>query len=162
MTLIAAVTEREVVGMQLIEGGVDASLLDNFVFHMVLQMRRQPQYQGKSMVLFMDNAVIHRHEMVLNTCRKLGVSVLFNAEYSPHLNPVEQLFGQLKSTIYGEVLNTRYQHSCVHTYRDQLVLKVIRQVDHLTEGDIKAMWRLPIRTWIRTITESHLQLGTVP
>jgi transposase len=45
----------------------------------------------------MDNAVIHKHSKVLETARKFKVNVLFNAEYSPWLNPVEQLFGHLKA-----------------------------------------------------------------
>jgi transposase len=80
----------------LIEGGVDASLFENFVFHMLLQMRKSSEYRTKPIVLLMDNASIHRHELVRAACLRLGASVLFNAEYSPQLNPVEQLFNILK------------------------------------------------------------------
>jgi hypothetical protein len=65
MTLIAAVTDKEVVGLQLIEGGTDAALIEQFVFHMLLQMRKKPEYESKHLVLYMDNAIIHKHELVL-------------------------------------------------------------------------------------------------
>lgn len=54
----------------------------------------------------MDNAVIHKHSIVLETARKMKVNVLFNAEYSPWLNPIEQLFGALKSKIKRHDINT--------------------------------------------------------
>ena len=44
----------------------------------------------------MDNAVIHKQSLVLETARRMKVNVLFNAEYSPWLNPVEQLFNDIK------------------------------------------------------------------
>lgn len=53
----------------------------------------------KRLLLFMDNAVIHKHSTVLTTARKLKVDVLFNAEYSPWLNPVEQLFSYIKKHV---------------------------------------------------------------
>ena len=52
-------------------------------------VRNDPGLRNKSVVLLMDNAVIHKHSLVLETCRKMKVNVLFNAEYSPWLNPVE-------------------------------------------------------------------------
>jgi transposase len=44
----------------------------------------------------MDNAAVHKHSSVKETCQRLKVSLLLNAEYSPWLNPVEQLFGYIK------------------------------------------------------------------
>lgn len=43
----------------------------------------------KDVVLLMDNAVIHKHSAVLEITRQFKVNVLFNAEYSPWLNPIE-------------------------------------------------------------------------
>ena len=40
--------------------------------------------------------MIHKHSSVLETARRLKVNVLFNAEYSPWLNPVENLFAKIK------------------------------------------------------------------
>ena len=56
----------------------------------------------------MDNAVIHKHSLVLETARNLKVNVLFNAEYSPWLNPVEQLFSHLKKQIKSKDVGTKY------------------------------------------------------
>jgi len=66
-----------------------------------------PKFQSKTIIIFMDNAVMHKHSNVLETCRKFKVNVLFNAQYSPWLNPVEQLFGRLKSKLIYEKVATR-------------------------------------------------------
>jgi hypothetical protein len=97
--MLAAMTIDEVVGMQLIEGGVDASLFDNFIHHTLVNMKKDPKYHGRVIVVLMDNAVIHKHPMVQQTIQALNVSVLFNCEYSPWLNPIEQIFRFIKSHV---------------------------------------------------------------
>ena len=44
----------------------------------------------------MDNAVIHKTQAVYDTARMMNTTLLLNAEYSPWLNPIEQLFNKLK------------------------------------------------------------------
>jgi transposase len=64
-------------------------IFENFVYQTLLSIRRDKRYSDKDVVVVMDNAVIHKHSQVLETCRKMKVNVLFNAEYSPWLNPIE-------------------------------------------------------------------------
>ena len=47
----------------------------------------------------MDNAVIHKYSEVLETARRFKVNVLYNAEYSPWLNPIEMLFSHIKRNL---------------------------------------------------------------
>jgi len=72
----------------------------------------------------MDNAVIHRHSSVLQTCRKMKVNVLFNAEYSPWLNPIEQLFGLVKKALKNIDISTKYILHPLYIFRVQLVKEV--------------------------------------
>ena len=64
---MAAITNDKVVSSQLIEGGVDASLFENFLYHTVAAMRKSNKYGKSNIVILMDNAVIHKHPMVLAT-----------------------------------------------------------------------------------------------
>jgi len=82
-------------------------VFENFIYKMLESMVTDPKYHGKDIVIFMDNAVMHKHSHVLETCRKFKVNVLFNAQYSPWLNPIEQLFGYLKSKLILEKVGTR-------------------------------------------------------
>lgn len=56
--------------------------------------------------MLLDNAVIHKHASVLNTALKFKANVLFNAEYTPWLNPIERLFGLLKRELKKDESDT--------------------------------------------------------
>ena len=99
ISLIAAMSQEKVVASQFIEGGVDSSVFASFIDELLLSIKSNPALQGKQVVLLMDNARIHHHSLVLETARKDGVMVLFSAEYSPWLNPIESLFAFLKHSV---------------------------------------------------------------
>jgi len=82
-------------------------LFENFLYHTLRSLRNDPQYKYRQVVLLMDNAVIHKHQQVLETAMKMKAQVLFNAEYSPWLNPVENFFGYLKKHVRADERNTQ-------------------------------------------------------
>jgi transposase len=96
MSFIAAISKDELVGSQMIEGAFDATLIENFVYRVLRHVRSDPRTAEKPIVLLMDNAVVHRHTSVIDICQKMRATILFNAQYSPWLNPIEYLFGILK------------------------------------------------------------------
>lgn len=106
MSFIAAISQDRIISSQLIEGAVDSVLFENFLYYTLRSVRVNPATADKTVILLMDNAVIHKHSIVLETARKMKVNVLFNAEYSPWLNPIEQLFGAVKSKIRKQEMNT--------------------------------------------------------
>lgn len=61
----------------------------------------------RDVVLLMDNAVIHKHSSVLEVTRHFKVNVLFNAEYSPWLNPIERLFDHVKRNLRYKPSDTK-------------------------------------------------------
>jgi transposase len=50
----------------------------------------------KTFIIFMDNASFHKTEPVLKFLNDNDVKCIFNAPYSPQLNPIETCFGFLK------------------------------------------------------------------
>jgi hypothetical protein len=60
MSLLAAISQQEVMAIQLIEGGVDASVFENFLYELLLKIRADRTNDKRPVVLFMDNATIHR------------------------------------------------------------------------------------------------------
>lgn len=64
-------------------------LFENSIYHTLLNIRTDKELSAKKVVLLMDNAIIHKYSEMLETARKFKVNVLFNAEYSPWLNPIE-------------------------------------------------------------------------
>ena len=105
--MISDITQDKVIANQLVEGGVDSAVFENFPQQMVLGVRQDRSLDGRNIVLLLDNAKIHHHSIVMETARRMKVNVLFNAEYSPWLNPVESLFAHFKRTIKEEQLATR-------------------------------------------------------
>jgi transposase len=80
----------------MVEGAVDGSIFSNFVYHTAMQLRTNPANAGKRIVLFLDNAKIHRTSEIIDVAKNVGVDLLFSAPYSPFLQPIEQLFNNLK------------------------------------------------------------------
>lgn len=89
MTLIAAVGFNRLIANQIFEGSINAELYSSFLYEALLSVRKDPELQKKQVVILMDNARIHVHERVLETAKKFKATILFNAEYSPWINPVE-------------------------------------------------------------------------
>ena len=94
--MIAAMTESCVIAAQITEGGTDAVVFENFLHRILSKLRVDGETKNKQIVVLMDNATIHKHESVYATARKFKVNVLLNAQYSPWLNPIEQLFNYIK------------------------------------------------------------------
>lgn len=99
LSLLAAISQERFEAAQLVEGMVDASVFENFLFQLLRSIRQDPERRGRPLVVLMDNARIHGAPLVMETLGNMKVLVLLNAQYSPSLNPVEQFFGQLKQAI---------------------------------------------------------------
>ena len=82
-------------------------MFEDFIQRMLVGMINNPEYEGKNIILYLDNARIHSHSMVLETARRMKVNVLFSAPYSPWLNPIENLFNHLKKRTKDDNVNTR-------------------------------------------------------
>ena len=92
-------SQDRLISSQIIEGTFDSTLFENFIYQTLRHVRTDPELRQRRVVLLMDNAVIHKYSDVLETIRKFKVTLLFNAEYSPWLNPVEHLFQALKQQL---------------------------------------------------------------
>ena len=71
-------------------------VFDNFLHRTLQELRVDKETKNKHIVVFMDNASIHKHPSIYQTARGFKANVLLNAQYSPWLNPIEQLFNYIK------------------------------------------------------------------
>ena len=69
----------------MIQKGVDNSLFENFLYRVVAALVKNPKYEGRRIVIYMDNARIHKCQAVYDTIRKLGCCLVFAPQYSPFL-----------------------------------------------------------------------------
>lgn len=92
-SVVAAITKTKVIGFQIFKGSINAEDFGAFIASLLNHnpdiLKKRSKY-----IFFMDNAPIHRalslKPFLSNFC------VLYNAPYSPFLNPIEEFFGNWK------------------------------------------------------------------
>ena len=99
MSLITANTQDDVLANLVVEGGVDAAVFEHFVHELLKHLRAKKRNNGRPIVLFMDNAAIHHHESIVRLADHYRVFILYTAQYSPWLNPVEAYFWTIKQQL---------------------------------------------------------------
>jgi transposase len=55
----------------------------------VAGLRANEQVKDREIVILLDNVRLHKTPSVIATAKRLGVTMLFSAQYSPFLNPIE-------------------------------------------------------------------------
>ena len=105
--MISAVAHDAIIATQLVEGGVDSTVFEHFIFRMLESIRENERLSKKRVVVLMDNATIHRHANVIATVMKMRAVLFFNPPYSPQLNQVEVLFKRVKNHIRERRPRTR-------------------------------------------------------
>ena len=78
LSLISAISHDRILANQLVEGGVDSSVFENFIYKLLESIRNEEGSNGKPVVLLMDNATIHKHPMVVDTVLRMKAILLYN------------------------------------------------------------------------------------
>jgi transposase len=89
--------------MQLIEGSSDSVIFEQFMFHTLGTMRKDPQFRAKNIVVLLDNSTTHKASLLQKLADQLQVNFLFSAPYSPFLQPAESLFSVLKRHVSSQL-----------------------------------------------------------
>ncbi len=87
------------VGTQIIEGPVDQQVFAAFTDKLLEKLRADDILQGRKLVVFMDNAGIHKGPLVRRAVANHNALGLFNCAYSPDFNPIENYFSSLKRLV---------------------------------------------------------------
>lgn len=94
--ILPAYTQNGVIHTQIFQGSTDGEVFEDFVKELLPLCGRWPEPNS---VLVMDNASFHQSASIKNLCDEAGVILHFLSPYSPDLNPIEELFSQLKAFI---------------------------------------------------------------
>ena len=54
-------------------------IFENFIYHTLFDVRKDSLTANKQIVIFMDNATIHKVPIIYKTARKMKVSIMLNA-----------------------------------------------------------------------------------
>ncbi len=83
----------------MVEGGVTGDVFKKFLEEKLLVKLYPFDSTNPHSIVIMDNVSIHHVHEVVDLLENLGVLVYFLSPYSPNLNPIEELFAKLKSTL---------------------------------------------------------------
>ena len=119
-SVLAAITKSNVLGFQIFKGSITAEDFGAFIA-LLLNNNQNILSNPSRYVFFMDNAPIHKAKILKpflsNFC------VLFNAPYSPFLNPIEEFFGTWK-------FNFRKKFSLNTIDILQRILRSVQEIDN--------------------------------
>ncbi len=85
-----------ILSLKIVQGGVKG--VDFFLFMTQLISAHENRFKTKKIILFLDNAIIHRSKDYMKKLN-LHYNILYNALYTPQLNPIELAFGKIKHNV---------------------------------------------------------------
>jgi transposase len=94
--ILPAYAQDGVVMSRVFKGSTDASFFEYFIEELLRHCGKWPEPKS---VIVMDNASFHHSGRIEQMCSKAGVKVVYLPPYSPDLNPIEELFAELKAFI---------------------------------------------------------------
>lgn len=94
--ILPAYTQSGVLHSRIYQGSTDGEFFADFIKELLPMCGRWPEPNS---VLVMDNASFHQGALIKEFCDEAGVMLFFLSPYSPDLNPIEELFSQLKAFV---------------------------------------------------------------
>ncbi len=128
-SIMAAITKKQVLGCQIIQkGGTTKEDFLGFVCSMIQEYFTDTLYN--EIIVFCDNASSHTSPFIpLHAGNK--ITFVFNAPYTPMLNPIEEFFSKFKHSIKKEWISDE----------KQLLQAVITALNSFKPNDIKGYVR---------------------
>ncbi|CRG92712.1 hypothetical protein PISL3812_09778 [Talaromyces islandicus] len=94
--ILPAYAQDGIILARVYQGSTDAAAFEDFVKQLLQHCNRYPDPKS---VLVMDNASFHRTARLQQLCSEAGVKLEYLPPYSPDLNPIEEMFAELKAFI---------------------------------------------------------------
>ena len=95
--------------MYIAEGSVDGETFLDFIRRCLIPVLVPFDGLSPNSVVVMDNASIHHVDSVVKSILSVGALVRFLPPYSPDINPIEEVFGEVKH--YLQANNTCFQET---------------------------------------------------
>jgi transposase len=100
-TILGALALDGVRGTMTIEGGTDTNVFDAFLEYVLVPRLK------KGDVVVLDNVGAHQPVIIRERIEAAGAEVRFLPPYSPDLNPIEECWSKVKSTLKSAKARTR-------------------------------------------------------
>lgn len=97
--ILPAYAQDGIILSRVYPGSTDAAAFEDFIGQLLQHCGKYPNPRS---VLVMDNASFHRTARIQQMCFEAGVKLVYLPPYSPDLNPIEEMFAELKAFIKKE------------------------------------------------------------
>lgn len=94
--ILPAYSQDGILLHRVFQGSTEGEIFEDFIEQLLPHCGRWPEPKS---VIVMDNASFHRTDRVERLCAEAGVKLVYLPPYSPDLNPIEELFAELKCFI---------------------------------------------------------------
>lgn len=100
---IGILTTEGIEDVYITEGSVNGEIFLDFVRKCLLPILMPFNGINQKSVVILDNASIHHVDCVIETIQSVGALVRFLPPYSPDMNPIEEVFGEMKQYLQANV-----------------------------------------------------------
>lgn len=94
--ILPAYAQDGIVLSRVFHSSTDAAMFRDFIVQLLQHCGRWPEPKS---VLVMDNASFHCSEQIVLMCEEARVKLVYFPPYSPDVNPIKELFAELKCFI---------------------------------------------------------------
>ena len=94
--ILPAYTQDGDILARVFQGSTDSAVFEDFIEQLLPLCGKWPEPKS---ALVMDNASFHHTERIEQMCYDAGVKLVYLPPYSPHFNPIEEFFAELKAFI---------------------------------------------------------------
>ncbi|GBE83829.1 hypothetical protein SCP_0508860 [Sparassis crispa] len=130
-SVLPALSLDGVLHVNIVEGSFNAITFRHFI-HTLLD--RMNPFPAPNSVILLDNASIHHSEETLDMIVERGMRYIFLPPYSPDLQPIEELFHELKEWIRRNYIEGRAAMRCTNSPAHPWVF-LMEGLDHITPDD---------------------------
>ena len=95
ISALVAMSLEGVIDHEFVQGGVNGDTFCDFVRGSIIP--NMSPFPDKASILILDNCSIHHVHYAKTMLESAGILVLFLPPYSPDFNPIENVFGNVKS-----------------------------------------------------------------
>lgn len=143
LSLLAAMTENELLGFMLFETSVKGVDFGSFILQIIANHTKIAKNLSKT-IWYCDNAVIHKALILGDLFTK--IRIFYGPPYAAFLNPIEHAFGLWK----------HYVRKIGHTCRSSLIQAIIEASFWFKAKDFHGFVRNCLRFWMKSLLKENI------
>lgn len=123
-TVISAISNKKIIHIKIIKNSANRIIFLDFLKELINK-------NINNKYLFMDNARIHKAQIIREFEKKISNKYLYNIPYNSEFNPIEHVFSQVKNIVWGKKDNDK-----------MLKKNICKAFDKVRQRDLKNYYKI--------------------